>query len=110
MVNVTIDNIKVSVPTGSTIIQAAHAVGISIPTLCYHPDQQVKANCRVCVCEVEGNSLLAAACAMPVWEGMTVKTRSPKVIEARKTILELIIKLLVIFSIHLEVFSHKRIF
>lgn len=91
MVNVTIDGIKVSVPTGSTILQAANAVGIKIPTLCYHPDQMVKANCRVCVCEVEGNRLLAAACAMPVYEGMAVKTRSPKVIEARKTILELIL-------------------
>ncbi|WP_143156874.1 NADH-dependent [FeFe] hydrogenase, group A6 [Thermosyntropha lipolytica] len=91
MVNLTIDGIKVSVPKGSTILQAAKEVGIKIPTLCYHPDQSVKANCRVCVCEVEGNRLLQAACSMPVTEGMVVKTRSPKVIEARKTILELIL-------------------
>lgn len=91
MVNLTIDGIKVSVPEGSTIIEAAREVGINIPTLCYHPDQSVKANCRVCVCEVEGNRLLQAACAMPVFEGMAVKTRTPKVIEARKTILELIL-------------------
>ncbi|MEN6350821.1 MAG: NADH-dependent [FeFe] hydrogenase, group A6 [Syntrophomonas sp.] len=91
MVNLTIDGIKVSVPEGSTIIEAAREVGINIPTLCYHPDQSVKANCRVCVCEVEGNRLLQAACAIPVFEGMAVKTRTPKVIEARKTILELIL-------------------
>lgn len=91
MVNVTIDGIKTSVPQGSTILQAAAEVGIGIPTLCYHPDQAVKANCRVCVCEVEGNRLLQAACSQPVYEGMVVKTRSPKVIEARKTILELIL-------------------
>ncbi|MFA7078486.1 MAG: NADH-dependent [FeFe] hydrogenase, group A6 [Syntrophomonas sp.] len=91
MLNVTIDGIKVSVPDGSTILQAAKEVGISIPTLCYHPDQAVKANCRVCVCEVEGNRLLQAACSQPVMEGMVIKTRSPKVIEARKTILELIL-------------------
>ena len=91
MVNLTIDGIKVSVPEGSTILQAAKEVGIKIPTLCHHPDQAVKANCRVCVCEVEGNRLLAAACAQPVMEGMVVKTRTPKVIEARKTILELIL-------------------
>lgn len=91
MVNLTIDGIKVSVPKGSTILQAAKEVGIKIPTLCYHPDQSVKANCRVCVCEVEGNRLLQAACSTPVTEGMVVKTRSPKVIEARKTILELIL-------------------
>lgn len=91
MVNLTIDGIKVSVPKGSTILQAAKEVGIKVPTLCYHPDQSVKANCRVCVCEVEGNGLLQAACVAPVTEGMVVKTKSPKVIEARKTILELIL-------------------
>jgi len=91
MVNLTIDGIKVSVPEGSTILQAAKEVGVKIPTLCHHPDQAVKANCRVCVCEVEGNRLLAAACAQPVMEGMVVKTRTLKVIEARKTILELIL-------------------
>ena len=91
MVNLTIDGIKVSVPEGSTILQAAKEVGVKIPTLCHHPDQAVKANCRVCVCEVEGNRLLATACAQPVMEGMVIKTRTPKVIEARKTILELIL-------------------
>lgn len=91
MANLTIDGMKVSVPDGSTILQAAKEVGIKIPTLCYHPDQAVKANCRVCVCEVEGNRLLQAACSQPVAEGMVIKTRSPKVIEARKTILELIL-------------------
>ena len=91
MSNITIDGIQTSVPKGSTILQAAKAVGIKIPTLCYHPDQAVKANCRVCVCEVEGNRLLQAACSQPVFEGMVVKTRTPKVIEARKTILELIL-------------------
>ncbi|MCX5780693.1 MAG: NADH-dependent [FeFe] hydrogenase, group A6 [Firmicutes bacterium] len=91
MANVTIDGIKVSVPDGSTILQAAEEVGVNIPTLCYHPDQSVKANCRVCVCEVEGNRLLQAACSQPVFEGMVIQTRSPKVIEARKTILEMIL-------------------
>jgi len=91
MVNLTIDGIKASVPEGSTILQAASEVGIKIPTLCFHPDQSIKANCRVCVCEVEGNRLLQAACAMPVFEGMVVKTRTPKVLDARKTILELIL-------------------
>ncbi|MEQ8173748.1 MAG: NADH-dependent [FeFe] hydrogenase, group A6 [Syntrophomonadaceae bacterium] len=91
MANITIDGIKASVPDGSTILQAANQVGVRIPTLCYHPDQSIKANCRVCVCEVEGNRLLQAACAIPVFDGMVIKTRSPKVIEARKTILELIL-------------------
>ncbi len=91
MINVTIDGIKTSVPEGSTILKAAESIGVKIPTLCNHPDQAVKGNCRVCVCEVEGSRLLSAACVMPVWEGMAVKTRTPKVVEARKTILELIL-------------------
>ncbi len=91
MINLTIDGLNISVPRGSTILQAAKEVGINIPTLCYHPDQAVKANCRVCVCEVEGNRLLQAACSTPVTDGMVIKTRTPKVIEARKTILELIL-------------------
>lgn len=91
MANITIDGIKASVPDGSTILQAARSVGVRIPTLCYHPDQSIKANCRICVCEVEGNRLLQAACSQPVGEGMVIKTRSPKVLEARKTILELIL-------------------
>lgn len=91
MVKLTIDGMEVSVPRGTTILNAAVEVGIWIPKLCYHPDQSIKANCRVCVCEVEGSRLLQPACAQPVMEGMVVKTRSPKVIEARKTILELIL-------------------
>lgn len=91
MINLTIDGINVSVPEGSTILQAAREVGIYLPTLCWHPDQAVKANCRVCVCEVEGNRLLQAGCSTPVTEGMAVKTKTPQVIEARRTILELIL-------------------
>ena len=91
MATVTIDGIRVSVPDGSTINAAAQAGGIRVPALSRHPGQSITANCRICVCEVEGQRLLAAACAMPVWDGMVVKTRSPKVIEARKTILELIL-------------------
>ena len=91
MPNITIDGIKVAVPEGSTILQAAQEAGVNIPTLCHHPDQSVKANCRICVCEVAGSNLLQAACSQPATEGMNVKTRSPKVLEARKTILELIL-------------------
>lgn len=91
MLNLTIDGIQVSVPKGSTILQAAEQAGIRIPTLCWHPDQAVKANCRICLCEVEGNRLLQAACSTPVTDGMVVKTKTPKVIEARTMILQLIL-------------------
>lgn len=91
MANVTIDGIKVTVPDQVTILEAAEAAGVHVPTLCYHPDQVVKANCRVCVCEVEGLALLQAACSTPVRDKMVIKTNSPKVIEARRTILQLIL-------------------
>lgn len=91
MVHLSIDGINMEVPAGSTILQAAQAAGIKIPTLCWHPDQAVKANCRICVCEVEGARVLQAACSTPVAEGMVIRTRTPKVIKARKTILELIL-------------------
>lgn len=91
MVKVTIDGQIVEVPSGSTILDASKKAGINIPTLCYHPDQAVKANCRVCVVEVEGQRVLQAACAFPVWDGMVINTNTPVVREARRNILELIL-------------------
>lgn len=91
MVNITINNKKVSVPKGITILSAAKSAGIEIPTLCYHPDQFVKANCRVCIVEIEGSKTLPSACSTPVTEGMVVFTNSAKVLEARKVILELLL-------------------
>lgn len=63
---------------------------IHIPTLCYHEDLSIKAVCRICVVEVEGQRLLPTACSTPVSEGMVVQTASPKVLKARRNILELI--------------------
>ncbi len=91
MVNLSIDGIKLSVAEGTTILDAAKEVGIRIPTLCHHPDQAVKANCRICVCEVEGQPLLQAACETQVNEGMVVRTHTPQVIKTRKMILQLIL-------------------
>ncbi|MGE5543400.1 MAG: NADH-dependent [FeFe] hydrogenase, group A6 [Bacillota bacterium] len=88
---VTINGIKTTVPGGTSILQAANQVGIRIPTLCFHPDQEVKANCRVCVVEVEGQNNLMPACATAVSEGMVIKTATRRVLEARRTILELIL-------------------
>ena len=73
-VRVTIDGQEVEVPSGSTILEAARIAGVDIPTLCYHPDLDVKAMCRVCVVEVVGARTLQAACTQPVSEGMIVKT------------------------------------
>ena len=90
-VNLTIDGQTVEVPTGSTILEAAQVLGIDIPTLCYHPDQSIKAVCRVCVVEVEGQRVLQPACAYPVSEGMKVKTNTARVREARRTVIELML-------------------
>lgn len=91
LINLTIDGEKIEVPEGTTILQAASLLNVHIPILCYHEDQAVKAVCRICVVEVEGQRLLPAACSTPVSEGMVVKTASPKVIAARKNIMELIL-------------------
>ncbi len=91
LINLTIDGEKIEVPEGTTILQAASLLNVHIPTLCYHEDQAVKAVCRICVVEVEGQRLLPAACSTPVSEEMVVKTASPKVIAARKNIMELIL-------------------
>jgi NADH-quinone oxidoreductase subunit G/NADP-reducing hydrogenase subunit HndD len=87
----TIDGREILAERGSSILAAAREAGIAIPTLCHHPDQRVKALCRVCVVEVERSRTLQAACAFPVAEGMVVRTQSPTIREARRTILELII-------------------
>ncbi len=91
MPNVTIDGLQIEVKAGTTILEAAKQLNIHIPTLCYHPDQAVKANCRICVVEVEGARTLVPACAYPVYDGIVVKTHSAKVLQARKNILELIL-------------------
>lgn len=89
-VHLTINDIDISAAPGTTILEAARDAGIKIPTLCYHPDQKIKADCRLCVVEIKGQKSLKTSCDTRVAEGMVVKTNSPRVIEARKTILELI--------------------
>ena len=91
MIHITIDGFPLEVAENTTILEAARSLNIHIPTLCYHPDQNVKANCRICVVEVEGARLLAPACATPVTEGMVIKTNSAKVRQARRDVLELIL-------------------
>jgi NADP-reducing hydrogenase subunit HndD len=89
-VNFSLNGQEVAVPIGLTILEAASLHGVKIPTLCHHPDQRVKANCRVCVVEVEGWKNLAASCATAVTAGMKVRTNSPRIRETVQTILELI--------------------
>lgn len=91
MVNLKINGINVSVPEGSTVLEAARAAGIRIPTLCYLKDINAIGACRICMVEVKGARGMVAACVYPVAEGMEVTTNSDKVINARKTTLELIL-------------------
>lgn len=81
---------SIAAPQGMSILEAARLNGVKIPSLCHHPDQRVKANCRVCVVEVEGQRGLVASCATQVSEGMKIRTNSPRVRETVQTILELI--------------------
>lgn len=91
MVSVTIDNIKVEVEAGTTILKAAEKAGIHIPTLCYLEGINEIGACRVCVVEVEGARNLAAACVTPVSNGMVVRTNTPRVRTARRLNVELLL-------------------
>ncbi len=91
MVNLKIDGIDVSVPENTTILEAAAKAGINIPTLCFLKDINEIGACRICVVEIEGIEKLRAACNSPVEEGMSVLTDSPRVRQARKTNLQLIL-------------------
>ena len=91
MINLTIDGIKVSVPEGSTVLEAAKAANINIPTLCYLKDVQAIGACRLCLVEIKGARALAAACVMPVSEGMEVKTNTAAIRQQRKVNLELLL-------------------
>jgi predicted molibdopterin-dependent oxidoreductase YjgC len=90
-VNLTIDDIRVTVPKGTTVLDAAQEAGIFIPTFCHDPELSNSGACRICVVEIPGIRNLPASCGTEVAEGMVVYTASPAVIEVRKTILELLL-------------------
>ncbi|SHJ97163.1 NADH-dependent [FeFe] hydrogenase, group A6 [Desulforamulus aeronauticus] len=89
-VTLTIDNVKLEVEQGTSILDAAKQIGINIPTLCYMKEINAIGACRICVVEVQGARALQAACVTPVTEGMVVKTNSAAVRASRKMTLELI--------------------
>jgi NADP-reducing hydrogenase subunit HndD len=91
MINLKINDQPISVPAGTTVLEAAKKLKINIPTLCNHSDLCVAGICRVCVVEQTGARTLIAACAMPVSEGMEINTNTLKVRNARKHIVELIL-------------------
>ena len=91
MVNIKINGVPCSAPEGSTILEAARLAGIKIPTLCFLKDINEIGACRICVVEVKGARSLVAACVYPINEGMEIFTNTPKVVESRRTTLELIL-------------------
>ena len=91
MVTLTIDGRTVSVPEGTTILEAAQTLRISIPTLCYLKDINEIGACRICMVEVEGYARLVPSCDSAVSEGMVVYTSSPRVREARRVNLRLLL-------------------
>jgi len=90
-INLKIDGIEVAVKKGTSILDAAKSVNVRIPTLCYHEDLCVAGNCRICVVEQEGARTLPASCATPAEEGMVIRTNTPKVRQARKDIMSLLV-------------------
>ncbi|AQQ71286.1 NADP-reducing hydrogenase subunit HndC [Limihaloglobus sulfuriphilus] len=91
MITLYINNQEVQVPEGSTILDAAKACNVNIPTLCHLENTPPKGLCRVCVVEVEGARAMAAACATPAAEGMKVKTNTRKIRDTRRTVVELLL-------------------
>ena len=90
-VSIKINGVDVSAPKGSTILEAARIAGIEIPTLCFLKEINEIGACRICVAEVKGARSLVATCVFPINEGMEVFTNTPKVLEARKNTLQLIL-------------------
>ena len=90
LVTVTIDGQTVQAPAGTSVLDAAQSIGIKIPALCYDPDLYAVGACRLCVVEIDGMRNLPASCVTTCSEGMVVRTNTPAVMEARKTLLELL--------------------
>jgi NADH-quinone oxidoreductase subunit G len=91
MAKLTIDGIEVEVPNGSTVLQAAEAVGCEIPRFCYHERLSIAGNCRMCLVEIEKAPKPVASCGYPVADGMVVKTDTPMVRNARRGVMEFLL-------------------
>ena len=91
LVNLTIDGKPVQAAPGTLVIDAARSAGIEIPTFCYYEGLSLQAACRMCLVEVEKMPKLMASCTLPVAEGMVVRTETPQVVAARKSMLEFLL-------------------
>ena len=91
MVTVLINDIQVTVEDGTSILDAARQNGFEIPTFCFQKQLTRLAACRLCLVEIEGQPKLQPACATPVLDGLAISTHSPRVVQARRSILEFIL-------------------
>ena len=90
-VNITIDGKVIAASKNESLLKACQAAGINVPSLCYHPELRTEGSCRVCMVEVEGQRTLVPSCVFPISEGMVVKTNSKRVLDARRTVVELLL-------------------
>jgi NADH-quinone oxidoreductase subunit G/[NiFe] hydrogenase diaphorase moiety small subunit len=90
-VAISIDGQEISVPWGTTILEAAKQLGIRIPTLCAHQDLCIAGICRICVVEIEGMRTLQASCAYPITSPLKINTHTRKVRQARRHIIDLML-------------------
>ena len=90
-ITITINGSQLTGHDGMTILEVAQANGIDIPTLCHSPELTPIGACRICVVEVEGSRTLVGSCHTPITQGMVIYTHSPKVLETRKVIVELLL-------------------
>ncbi len=91
MPTLAIDGKQITVPAGTTVIQAAEKLGIFVPRYCYHPGLSIAGNCRICLVEIEKTPKLQIACNTPVADGMVVHTQNSKVNQGREAVLEFLL-------------------
>ena len=91
MIQATINQKSVTVPEGTSILEAARQVQVKIPTLCHHPDLPPTAACGICIVRLEGTQRMLRACCTPIEHGMKIITHDPEIVEVRRTVLELIL-------------------
>ena len=90
MVILSVDNQEITVPAGTTLLEAAQQLGIEVPVICYHEATTSKGLCRMCVVDVDGGRLLQPACVVACQSGSQVETRNDRVNRSRRTILEMV--------------------
>lgn len=90
-VDLTVNGVPVSVPSGTTIMQACSLVGVDVPRFCYHERLKIAGNCRMCLVQVNGGPKLVASCAAPAAPKMVVETDSKPVKKAREGVMEFLL-------------------